>query len=130
MSAVQQTESRTSNGGSVPATDEKRPEVRPDDHPVFKKDSIREQEEHWTSQMLKTLGLGGVFALSQLGVVVAVGYIACQVLKADGLDGNQKIIGVAFMGLVLVILGLAALVTGANTHAKATKDNADQSADA
>jgi len=130
MNAPQQSEPRTSNGEPVPATSEKRPEVRPDDQTVFKKDSIREREEHWTSHVIKALGLGGVFALSQLGVVVAVEYVACQVLKADGLDGNQKVIGVAFLALALVILGLATLITGANTHAKTTENNTDQSADA
>jgi len=130
VNATEKSETRTSNGDSVPATSEKRAEVRPDDHPVFKKGSIRERNEHWISHAIKALGLGSVFALPQLGAMVAIVYIVCQILKADGLDGNQKIIGVAFLVLALVILGLATLIPGAKTHAKTTENDADQSADA
>lgn len=130
MNATEKCDTRTSNGESVPTTSAKRPEVRPDDHPVFKQDSIREREEHWTSHAIKALGLGGVFALPQLGAMVAIVYIASLVLKADGLDGNQKVGGVAFLALTLVILGLVALFTGANTNAKTPENNPDKSADA
>lgn len=128
MNASQQPEIRTSNGEPVPATSEKRPEVRPDDHTVFTKGSIREREEHWISHAIKALGLGGALSLPQLGAMASVVYIACQLLKADGLDGNQKIVGVTVLALTLAILGLATLITGAKTHATLTKNDADQSA--
>ena len=127
-SQQQQPEIRTSNGEPVPATGAKRPEVRPGDHTVFTKGSIRERQEHWISHAIKALGLGGDSSLPQLGAMVAVVYLACQTLKADGLDGNQKIVGVTVLALSLVILGLATLITGAITHAKTTQNDADQSA--
>lgn len=128
MDAVQQPEIRTSNGEPVPATGAKRPEVRPDDHPVLTKGSIREREEHWITRALKALGFGGDLPLPQLSSMVAVVYIACQILKADGLDGNQKLIGIGILALTLAILGLATLIPGAKTHATITKNDADKSA--
>lgn len=61
--------------------------------------------------------------------MVAIFYVACQTLKADSLDGNQKVVGIAILSLTLGILGLATLIPGAKTHASISKNDTDKSAD-
>jgi len=126
VNALPSDDTRTSNGDRVPIRKVKRPEVRPD---AFPPGSIWDAKKSWMEAALHLLGLGTLLSLP-IGVIAALVYIICRLLKADGIDQGQKIVAVLAIALMLTILGMATLLVGSNTHAKTTENNSDQSADA
>jgi hypothetical protein len=122
-----QLETRTENGELRSRDSVERPKVRSDEHPVYPPDTIWEPKEHWISHAIKALGLGKS-SLTRFGAMTGVVLIACQTLRADGLDGNQKIVLVTILALTLVILGLATLLTGAKPDGANCEEQSDQSA--
>lgn len=128
MNAPQQPETRTTNGDIRSRGSVERPKVRPD-HSVLVPGSIREPKEHWISHAVRAVGLGGALSLPQLAAMAAVVFIAREALKADGLNGDQKLLAVSILASMLVILGLATLYTGAKPDGKNREEQPDQSAE-
>lgn len=114
-------ETGTSKRDAVSSTVQKRAEV----HPNVSFWDIREVRESQWLQRFRALAQSVVIP----GIVTVLFLIARMLWFADGVQELTRFAGVVIVALLLVILGLAVLFTGAKNHATNSEKQSDQSLD-